>query len=229
MSSDYFTKMTTRLEIICIMFKLLVMRNNLVTYFYIEVIAFLVLLGIFTLIPMTQLTLQGSTFALAAYCFIVSRHNKISLEQLGLTRPSKDSLTKWFLITLLMGGGILLLKFIFPDGLFNGVSKNRQSFVYLIPFYILIGTFFQEFIFRGYVFARTHKLFPVGASVMINIALFSIFHLPYLVQFRSNLIYLSMAAGVCWSLMYAKYPNLYLAWASHAIVGSLNLLLLQRF
>jgi len=204
------------------------MKKNLIQ-FYLEIVAFLILLGIFTLVPMTQLTMQGSTFALSVYAYFSSKHSRFSLEQLGLVRPSKEILIKWLLLTLGMVVGIIILKVIFPDGLFNGVSKNRLAFIYLIPFYILLGTFFQEFIFRGYVFARTSRLFTMGSSVIINIALFSVFHLPYLVQFRSNLIYLSMIAGVCWSFMYAKYPNLYLAWISHGIVGSLNLLLLQRF
>ncbi len=198
-------------------------------YFYTEVIAFLVLLGAFTLVPMTQLTLQVSIFALSIYTFFISKYKRISLKQLGLVRPSKEIVVKWFLLTFGMSVGILILKFIFQEGLFNGVSKTRQAFIYLIPFYILFGTFFQEFVFRGYIFARTSKLYPINTSIIINIALFSAFHLPYLVQYRSNLIYLSMLGGVCWSFMYAKYPNLYLAWISHGIVGSLNLLLLQRF
>lgn len=197
--------------------------------FYLEIVGFLVLLGLFTTIPMTQMTMQGSTMALSLYVFIAVRHRHISMKQLGLEVPSKLVLVKWVLLTAAMILGIILLKIIFPDGVFNGVSKNREAFIYLIPFYVLIGTFFQEFIFRGYVFARTSNLFTIGISIFINILLFSIFHLPYFVQYRSNLIYLSMIAGVCWSFMYVKYPNLYMAWISHAIVGSLNLLLLQKF
>lgn len=197
--------------------------------FYFEIVGFLGLLGLFTTVPMTQLTMQGSTLALSIYVFIAARHRNITMKQLGLDLPSKPVLIKWSLLTIVMILGIILLKILFPGGVFNGVSKNREAFLYLIPFYVLVGTFFQEFIFRGYIFAQTSKLFTIGVSIFINILLFSIFHLPYFVQYRSNLIYLSMIAGMCWSFMYAKFPNLYLAWLSHAIVGSLNLLLLQKF
>lgn len=194
-----------------------------------EITIFLILLTIFSFIPMGQLTIQASIIALSIYVLIVSKLRGITLKQLGLYIPDKQVTTKWLLLTLSMIIAVIILKIIFPEGVFNGVSKNRQAFIYLIPFYVLLGTFFQELVFRGYLFARTSKLFTISISIVINILLFSIFHLPYLIQYRSNLIYLSMAAGVCWSFMYAKYPNLYMAWISHAIVGSLNLLLLQKF
>lgn len=194
-----------------------------------EILVFVILLGIFTLIPMSQATIQGSTIALSVYVLVVSKYKKITSKQLGFNLPSRKVIVKWTLLTLSMILVIVLLKINFPEGLFNGVSKNRRVFLYLIPFYVLVGTFLQELVFRGYLFARTSKLFTISISIVINILLFSIFHLPYFIQYRSNLIYLSMAAGVCWSFMYAKYPNLYMAWISHAIVGSLNLLLLQKF
>lgn len=194
-----------------------------------EIFEFLVLLIIFTFIPLNQLILQGSIIVLTLYVLIASKLQNISLMQLGLNKPTKQGIMFWILGTCFMVMAIISLKIIFPEGIFYGVSKNKQAFLYLIPFYILIGTFLQELIFRGYVFARTSKLFSKNTSIIINIILFSIFHLPYFVQYRSNLIYLSIIAGACWSLMYAKYPNLFLAWISHGVVGSLNLLLLQKF
>lgn len=197
--------------------------------FFVEILIFFVLLGIFTLIPMNQLTLQGSIISLSIYVFFASRYRKITFKQLGFEQPTKDTMIKWILLTLCMITGVVILKIIFPKGVFNGVTKNRQAFIYLIPFYVLAGSFFQEFVFRGYIFARTSKLFSVSTSITINIVLFSIFHLPYFIQYQSNLIYLSMIAGVCWSLMYSKYPNIFMVWISHGIIGSLNLLLLQKF
>jgi len=194
-----------------------------------EIVVFLVLLTLFSFIPMSQLTIQGSIFILSLYALVASLLRRFTFKQLGFVKPSKEIVVKWVLLTLGMIIAIVLLKIIFPDGIFRGVSKNRQAFLYLIPFYVLIGTFFQEFVFRGYLFAKTSKLFSIGPSVTINIFLFSIFHIPYFVQYQSNLLYLSIIAGVCWAFMYAKYPNLYMVWISHGIVGSLSLLLLQKF
>jgi uncharacterized protein len=198
-------------------------------YFILETVIFLIFLGLFTLIPLNQVLLQSLIIALFLVTVVLSRNGKYSLKELGLEMPTRRTLLGWIFCTLGLILAVIILKIIYPDGVFNGVSKNRSAFLYLIPFYVFVGSFLQEFIFRGYVFDRTKGLFSIGISILLNIFLFSMFHLPYLVQFHSNLLYLSMAAGVCWSIVYAKYPNLYLAWLSHAIVGSLNLVLLQKF
>ena len=194
-----------------------------------EVFLFLIFLGLFTLIPLNQFLIQGSTIFLFLLTIVLSRKRRYSLKELGMTKPTKLAILGWIYCTLGLLLVIVFLKVAYQDGVFNGVSKNRSAFLYLIPFYIFVGTFMQEFIFRGYVFARTNGLFSIGISILLNILLFSMFHIPYMVQFHSNLLYLSMVAGVCWSVVYFKHPNLYLAWLSHAIVGSLNLILLQRF
>ncbi|MCR4313132.1 MAG: CPBP family intramembrane metalloprotease [Candidatus Roizmanbacteria bacterium] len=204
------------------------MKHEIISFAF-EILAFIVVLGIFTFIPINQLIIQGSIFSLSIYVLIVSVYKKITLKQLGFILPSKEMVLKWMNLTLMMIIGIIILKIVFPEGLFVGVAKNRRVFLYLIPFYILVGTFFQELVFRGYLFARTSKLFVIKTSIIINIILFSVFHIPYFVQYQSNLLYLSIVSGICWSIMYAKYPNLYMAWISHAVVGSINLLLLQKF
>jgi len=205
------------------------LKNTAFSSFIQEVVIFLLLVTLFSFIPMSQLSIQGSILLLSVYVYITSSLRKITLKQLGLEMPTREVIIKWALLTFVMIVAVLILKVIFPNGIYKGVAKNRQIFMYLVPFYVLFGSFFQEYIFRGYLFARTSKLFSVGTSIAINIALFSIFHIPYFVQYQSNLLYLSMLAGVCWAFMYAKYPNLYMVWLSHGIVGSLNLLLLQQF
>lgn len=197
--------------------------------FAIEVLVLLVMLGVFTFVPMNQFTINGATFALFVYAIVSAKYRGITRKDLGIELPSKSTLMAWLFLTLAMVAGIVLLKLAFSSGVYVGSIKNRQLFVYIIPFYIIFGTFFQEFIFRGYLYARTLKIFSVGTTIAINIALFSLFHFPYFVQLESNLLYLSMIAGACWSFMYVKHPNLYLAWISHGIIGSLSLLLLQKF
>ena len=117
-----------------------------------EIVVFLVLLTLFSFIPMSQLTIQGSIFILSLYALVASLLRRFTFKQLGFVKPSKEIVVKWVLLTLGMIIAIVLLKIIFPDGIFRGVSKNRQAFLYLIPFYVLIGTFFQELVFRGYLF-----------------------------------------------------------------------------
>lgn len=194
-----------------------------------EIVLLLILLGLFMLLPLNQLLIQSSIIGLFLLTIALSKKRHYSLQKLGLEIPTRSTMLGWIYCTLGLSLAIILLKIVYPDGVFNGVLKNRSAFLYIIPFYVFVGSFMQEFVFRGYVFARTRGLFSTGISVLLNIFLFSMFHLPYLTQFHSNLMYLSMAAGVCWSVVYYKYPNLYLAWFSHAIVGGLTLVLLQRF
>lgn len=194
-----------------------------------EVFLFLIFLGLFTLIPLNQFLIQGSTIFLFLLTIVISRKRRYSLKELGITKPTKPAILGWIYCTLGLLLVIFFLKVAYPEGGFNGVLKNRNAFLYIIPLYVFVGSFMQEFVFRGYVFARASGLFSAGISILLNIFLFSMFHLPYLTQFHSNLMYLSMAAGACWSIVYYKYPNLYLAWFSHAIVGGLTLILLQKF
>lgn len=197
--------------------------------FFLEIGFFLLLLSLFTLIPLSQVLMQGSLFGVFLLTIVMTKKNNYSLEMLGLTFPAKPTIFSWIFCTLGMSLVVILLKIIYPGGIFNGVLKDRSAFLYIIPFYVLVGTFMQEFVFRGYFFARTRNLFSIEDSILLNILTFSAFHLPYLIQIQSNLMYLSITAGVCWSIMYSKYPNLYLAWLSHAIVGGLTLVLLQSF
>ena len=173
-------------------------RNFKSSSFVKEVIIFLILVTLFSFIPMSQLTIQGSIFLLSLYVIAASVQRKFTPEQLGFVKPSKEIVIKWTLLTLGMIIAIVLLKIIFPDGVFRGVAKNRQIFLYLVPFYILFGSFFQELVFRGYLFARTSKLFSIGPSIAINILLFSIFHIPYFVQYQSWKLRRE-SATCCWN------------------------------
>jgi len=194
-----------------------------------EAVVLIAGLVVVSIIPLTNSVVYGSLVFLTAVSFAIARKYGISLSELGFTTNSKKTLLPWTTMTL----GLLLLlvvaKLLYPGGLFTGILTNRRAFIYIIPMYAILGSFMQEFVFRGYFFARVKPYMSVATAIILNIIIFSLFHLPYIVHFRSNLFYLSIAGGILWSIYYAKYPNLYLAWMSHALVGATTLLLLQRF
>ncbi len=194
-----------------------------------EAVVLIAGLMVVSIIPLTNSVVYGSLVFLTVVCYAIARKYGISLSELGFTTNFKKTLLPWTTMTL----GLLLLlvvaKSLYPGGLFTGILTNRRAFIYIIPMYTIFGSFMQEFVFRGYFFARVKPYMSVATVIILNIIIFSLFHLPYIVHFRSNLFYLSIAGGILWSIYYAKYPNLYLAWMSHALVGATTLLLLQRF
>lgn len=180
-----------------------------------------------SLFPLTQYTINGGYLLLGLFAYIQARRNGISLAELGLKPSFNRTFQPWLQLTIGLLIAVTIIKTLFPSGIYSDVIPNRQAYIYIVPIYIFFGSLLQELYFRGYFFARVKPYMSIFTATLLNVALFSFFHLPYIVQLHSNLFYLSIIVGIVWSIYYAKYPNLYLSWASHAIVGSAALLLLQ--
>jgi membrane protease YdiL (CAAX protease family) len=154
--------------------------------------------------------------------------NKITKEDLGFTKWSLRTLGAWILCTVLMIISTYLIKLLVSTSTFLGTTKTIEESIAMLPMYC-IGAYFQEFIFRGYVFARAKKLYGTNLSILITIFLFTILHIPLLIQYNSLILLYSLLGGVLWTLLYAKYQNIILAGTSHAIVGALTTVLLRRY
>lgn len=194
----------------------------------IEALVLIIGIGFLSIIPMTFLVMYGSITLLSITVLIIARHRNISFAELGFTTITKKSLLSWVIMTL----GLLLLlfalNFFYPDGVFTGLLKERNGYIYFIPLYSL-GVFLQEFVFRGYYFARVKKHMSMRSAVVLNIVIFSLSHLPVFFHLSSSLFFLSMVGGIFWSIYYSNYPNIYLAWLSHNLIGLAAFLLLQTF
>lgn len=195
----------------------------------IESVVLAVGLVVFSISRISIYVVYGSLVILTLSTFVIAKRNGISLTELGFTTNFKKTILPWTLVTL----GLLLLlavtKYFYPSGIFRGMLTDRSSVIFIIPFYALLSSFMQEFVFRGYFFARVKPYMSSVTAIVLNVIIFSLFHIPLVFHAQSGLFYLSIIGGAVWSISYAKYPNLYLAWISHALVGATTLLLLQKF
>lgn len=169
-------------------------------------------------------------FGLIAYSIaLFLAYKRFSFAEMGFINNFRTTLFPWLLTSFVMIAAVLILKQVYPSGIFNGFSKSYQVLLAHMPYYIFFSAVVQEIVFRGYFFRRARQTFTLPTTVIITIIIFAAFHLPYIVQLRSALFYFSIIAGTIWTVLYAKYPNIILAAASHSIVGAIALLLLQKF
>jgi len=194
-----------------------------------EILVFVLGIIAFSILPINNLVIYSVLIMSFVLVFPLSKKYQITVKDLGFTNNFRVTLLPWVLLTCTMLLAVVIAKIYYPSGIFTGILKDRSAFLYIIPVYVIFGAFIQEFLFRGYFFARVKDLMTANIAIVLNIALFSFFHLPYIVHFQSSLFYLSIIGGIFWSICYARYPNMILAWMSHAFVGATTLLLLQKF
>ena len=195
----------------------------------IEAVVLALGLLVFSVLRITIYHVYGSLVFLTLATFVISKRIGITTAELGFASNFKKTLLPWTIVTL----GLLLLlavtKYFYPGGIFRGMLTDRNSVIFIIPFYVTLSSFMQEFVLRGYFFARVKPYMNLLTAIILNIIIFSLFHLPFLLHYQSGLFYLATIGGIVWSIFYAKYPNIYLAWLSHSLVGATTLLLLQKF
>ncbi len=170
------------------------------------------LLGVLLYIIIIGLMLKGDTF-----------------RKINFANNLRETFWGWFLVTMAMIGFIVIVKIFNPEGIIRGFCQDRNCLLNQMPKYVLLSATLQELVFRGYFFERVRKLFSLNKTIIITSLIFAFFHLPYLVQLKSVLFYLSLGAGLIWGVTYAKKPNMIWVMVSHGIVGGVGLWLLQRF
>jgi len=178
----------------------------------------------FMMVPLSRPLVYGALVFLTILTYLLSRQKGYSLADLGLVNNFKKTTAPWLTGTLFLLLLLAVAVYYSPGGIVGGVWTNRNSLTYTIPLYVTIGSFIQEFVFRGYYFARVRSYLNDATAIVLNIIIFTLFHLPIL-SIQPKLFFLSILGGVFWSISYAKYPNLYLAWLSHAILGSTVLII----
>ncbi len=149
--------------------------------------------------------------ALAAYVVYLVRRRPHSWQELGFRRDNlARGLVPVGLFTLLVGAGVVAL----------AAKQHRLvwqptilSLLALYPVWALAQQFaFQGLLHRGLtVLIRSPLL-----QVLITAAAFASVHLG-----NSTLLALTFVAGVIWSLLYRRWPNLWLLAGSHSVLAAL--------
>lgn len=198
-------------------------------------------LEIFVILGIPVVLMGSSSAALAGrqlitvvgglYCYLILRHYKAKLADIGLTlRNFRQSFM--YLITPSLGIIALALTLIvfIPDNYrlwLIGSDPLRYSPMWSrLAIYIFTSAPLQEFIFRGYFTYRLERIVKNDYWLLtLSILVFTIAHIP----FRSPMmIVVSLFMGITYIFNYQKYRNLYTIMISHAVVGSI-LMLVRNF
>lgn len=187
---------------------------------------FIVTTTAFLPLTATKLNLLGLLLYLIVIILMIKQ--KI-FRKINFKSNFKKNLLPWTIMSSTMILGLIIAKTIFPNGLFKGFCQSYSCLLWNLPQYIFISSILQELVFRGYFFEKTKELFSTNKTIIISSLIFAYFHLSYIIQLKSELFYISIIAGIIWGIFYSKYPNMILAMLSHSIVGTITLLLLQKF
>ena len=92
------------------------------------------------------------------------------------------------------------------------------------PFYIIISCPAQEFIYRSFLFAvfRQYNNNNSNLYVAVSALSYSFMHIIYL---DAITLIVSLGAGVIWAAIYQKHPNFWGVALSHAILGSVSIII----
>jgi uncharacterized protein len=155
------------------------------------------------------------TFLMIGY----SIYRKFSLHELGFR---KDTLNKSLILNGLLS--LILLLFI---GILYGFGLIRHPNVpnwdLFFVFYIFFSSPAQEFLFRSLVFA---ELLKSGIKHPVFLVVITSLNFAYLhIFYRDPLLFsLTLLLGFIWGIVYLKYPNFWGVALSHAVLGTVSIL-----
>lgn len=92
----------------------------------------------------------------------------------------------------------------------------------LAAYWIVVNSLMEEYVFRWFVFRQCERLISTHWAMIATALIFTLHHtvalaayLPWHFNVLSSLGI--FAAGLTWSLLYARYRNIWPAYASHAL------------
>lgn len=153
---------------------------------------------------------------LALFAWHIARRNDERLRDFGLRADRLlEGLAAISLWTLLAATGICIYAYI------NGKKLWHADMAYLLPLYPLYGIV-QQLIFQAVLHRRLLVLLKRERSsrrvmaAMLTTLVFALSHIGSL-----PLVLLTAGCGLVWSLLYQRWPNIYLLGISHGILASL--------
>jgi len=132
----------------------------------------------------------------------------------------------WKSVKLLLPGTILAIIIILVLFKLNIGTKYFFSQWWkniFFPYYVLLGTFSQEFGFRGYLLLRLKSLFrnPL-LIILINALLFAWLHI---LHYRVFVIVEAFVFGAYLTWVYLKQPNIFATSLAHTLVGGMVIIM----
>lgn len=175
------------------------------------------------------MALRGSIMAIGGlYLLYVIIKHRVQPHALGLTRRNfAPSVRALIIPTLLILPPIYFFLQGLPANQLNiWIGQDPQvipSLTLRIILYVLLSVPVQELVFRGFIVWRIRSLYHSESLVFwLALLIFVYAHLPF---YSPIMLVVAAYLGVLYTKNYLRYGNLYALILSHAVVGSLLIIL----
>ena len=88
---------------------------------------------------------------------------------------------------------------------FDSIRGNIYNYIFILLTALLVGGFFEEIFFHGFIFTRLEKMFRGKFSVVISVILSNIIFGMYHYQMGVKEIFLATIAGVAYHFLILKF------------------------
>jgi len=160
-----------------------------------------------------------SILILAAIVILaIARLYRLSSLELGFTH---NNLKKSFKVIApsTLAFALLMVVYYFIQGTRIDNSTYKLAF-YL--FFVCVSSPIQEFLYRGFLFSIFSRAkFNIWLKILLSASLYSFVHLIYRDVFT---LVSTFIIGILWGLHYVKFQNLYSIIFSHALLGTVAIL-----
>lgn len=187
----------------------------------------LLLIGVFYIFMPAAIVLRLIPFelrfvfltAVTPILFFLRPSKETRNADLGLTRQDIiKSVIQLIPVTVMLAIPIMVI-----SALIEPRYDNSELTIFFYIFYVMVSCPFQEFVYRGYLFHALDVLqVRKWARIIVAAVLYSFVHIiyadPYILLF-------TFIAGVFWNIHYDKLRNLSGVTVSHAILGTLTIVL----
>ena len=156
---------------------------------------------------------------LIALAIYLAKKNRWNKKDLGIRLDNlKKGFSTYLLITALGVLGILVLK-----NLMNHSVHPYLKTLWHFKGLFIISSVGQEFLFRSYLIKLEKTVIPKKALIIfLNGFLFGFIHIMVITEPVFLAFFLPFLLGILLAYAYLKYPNLFLASISHAVLNYLT-------
>ena len=157
-----------------------------------------------------RLVIPAVTGALVAYAVLVLARRGERPRDFGLAAPRPGPSLPAIVFTALAAAGLILC------GLATGGDLWRPEMAILLPLYPLWGIV-QQLIFQGVLHRRLLALVgPRWLAALLTAGCFAAVHAG-----DAKLVALTFIAGLAWSFLFQRYPNVWVLGLSHGVLAAL--------
>jgi membrane protease YdiL (CAAX protease family) len=178
------------------------------------ILVFPILLLKFGVLPLQHRVWLFVPVSLMIFLSVWREKEKWSWKKLGVRNDNlKTSFLPYLLATVSGVGVILVLAHVLGRHPLTGWQDEVH-----FQFMFVVSSFYQEFVYRGYLMPKLESMFSSSWIVIIaNAGLFTFLHIIF--PNLTLILPLLFTAGVVFALMYKRYPNLLLISLAHSAVN----------